>query len=56
MQFVRSLFVEDTLQNAAIESATQPSPTEKSSRTTLHYVIQNDGACDLALPPLRLIH
>ena len=38
-----------------IESAMQPSPpTEKSSRTTLHYVnvIQNDSAHDLVLPPL----
>ena len=37
-----------------IESAMQLSPaTEKSSRTTLHYVnvIQNDSACDLVLPP-----
>jgi len=25
--------------------------TEKSSRTPLHYVIQNDGAHDLVLPP-----
>jgi len=25
---------------------------EKSSRTTLHYAIQNDGARDLVLPPL----
>ena len=33
------------------ESATQPSPTEKSCRTTLHYVIQSDGASDLVLPP-----
>ena len=34
----------------------QPSSTEKSSRTTLHYVIQNDSARDLVLPPLGLIH
>ena len=27
----------------------------KSSRTTLHYVIQKDGARDLVLPPLRII-
>ena len=25
---------------------------KKSNRTTLHYVIQNDGARDLVLPPL----
>jgi len=28
------------------------SPMEKSSRTTLHYIIQNDGARDLVLPAL----
>jgi len=27
------------------QSAMQPSPTEKSSRMTLHYIMQNDGAC-----------
>jgi len=35
-----------------IENATQPSPAVKSSKTTLHYVIQQDGARDLVLPPL----
>ena len=34
-----------------IESAMQASSTEKSSRTTLHYVIQNDSARDLVPPP-----
>ena len=29
---------------------------EKSSRTTFHYVIQNDGARDLVLPPLAVRH
>ena len=36
-----------------IESAIQPSPVEKS-RTTLHYIILNDSARDLVLPPLLL--
>ena len=31
----------------------QPSPMQKSSRTTLHYVIQNKSACDLVLTPLK---
>jgi len=34
-----------------IESAKQPSPMEKSSRMTLHYIIQNDSARDLVLSP-----
>ena len=38
--------------SGCIESAMQPSSTEKSSRTTLHYVIQNDSARDLVLPTL----
>ena len=38
--------------SGCIESAMQPSFTEKSSRTTLHYVIRNDSARDLVLPPL----
>ena len=42
--------MEDTLLDA-IESAIQLSPVEKSSRTTLHYIIQNDSARDLVLPP-----
>jgi len=29
--------VDDTLQDALAKRAKQPSPTEKSSRTTLHY-------------------
>jgi len=28
------------------EGAKKLSPKEKSSRVTLHYAIQNDGACD----------
>jgi len=36
--------------SGCIESATQPSPMEKSSRITFYYVIQNDGARDLVLP------
>jgi len=42
--------VEGTLQDAL---KTQPSllPRRKSSRTSLHYVIQSDGAHDLVLPP-----
>ena len=55
-----SVFVEDTLK---VQSTKQPLPwkrahncivllvTEKSSRTTLHYVIQSYGACDLVLFP-----
>ena len=42
-QLVQSLFVEDTLQDVL---------KAQSSRTTLHYIIQNDGAHDLVLPPL----
>ena len=46
--------------SGCFESAMQPSSTEKSGRTTLHYVIQNDSARDLVLPPLtphyQLIH
>ena len=34
----------------------QPSSTEKSSRTTLHYVILNDSARDLVLPPLSSLY
>ena len=37
--------------SGCIESAMKPSSMEKSSRTTLHYVIQNDSARDLVLPP-----
>ena len=40
--------------SGCIESALQPSSTEKSSRTTLHYVIQNDSARDLVLPRAKM--
>ena len=38
-----------------IGSTKQPSPMENSSRITLHYVIQNNSACELVLhlPKLR---
>ena len=45
--------MEVTLQDA-LKAQMQPSSTEKSSRTTLHYVIQNNSARDLVLPPLEL--
>ena len=47
--------MEDTLQDAL---KTQPSllPRYKSTKTTLHYVIQKDGARDLVLPPPGLEH
>ena len=48
-KFVRSLFVEDTLQDALKHKAT----FSHGERKTLHYVIQiNDGARDLVLPDL----
>ena len=50
---VRSQSLHRGCSSGCIESAMQPSSTEKSSRTTLHYVIQNDSARDLVLPPLR---
>jgi len=28
---------------------------QRDSKTTLHYVIQKDGACDLVLPPLKQV-
>ena len=37
--------------SGCIESTNQPSPMKKSCRTTLQYVIQNDGARDLVIPP-----
>jgi len=40
-QLVQSLFVEDTLQDVL---------KAQSSRTTLHYIIQNNGARDFVLP------
>ena len=49
---VRSQSLHGGYSSGCIESAMQPSSTEKSSRTTLHYVIQNDSARDLVLPPL----
>ena len=50
---VRSQSLHGGYSSGCFESAMQPSSTEKSSRTTLHYVIQNDSARDLVLPPLR---
>ena len=50
---VRSQSLHRGCSSGCIESAMQPSSTEKSSRTTLHYVIQNDSARDLVLPPLN---
>ena len=49
---VRSQSLHGGYSSGCFESAMQPSSTEKSSRTTLHYVIQNDSARDLVLPPL----
>ena len=57
---VRSQSLHGGYSSGCIESAMQPSSTEKSSRTkkssrmTLHYVIRNDSARDLVLPPLVL--
>ena len=51
---VRSQSLHGGYSSGCIESAMQPSFTEKSSRTTLHYVIRNDSARDLVLPPLLL--
>ena len=48
---VRSQSLHGDYSSGCIESAMQPSSTEKSSRTTLHYVILNDSARDLVLPP-----
>ena len=49
---VRSQSLHGGYSSGCTESAMQPSFTEKSSRTTLHYVIRNDSARDLVLPPL----
>ena len=49
---VRSQSLHGGYSSGCIESAMQPSFTEKSSRTTLHYVVRNDSARDLVLPPL----
>ena len=49
---VRSQSLHGGYSSGCVESAMQPSSTEKSSRTTLHYVMQNDSARDLVLPPL----
>ena len=35
----------------ALRVQKQPSPMEKSSTTTLHYIMQNDSACVLTPPP-----
>ena len=48
---VRSQSLHGGYSSGCFESAMQPSSTEKSSRTTLHYVIQNDSARDLVLLP-----
>ena len=48
---VRSQSLHGGYSSGCIVSAMQPF-TEKSSRTTLHYVIRNDSARDLVLPPL----
>ena len=48
---VRSQSLHGGYSSGCFESAMQPSSTEKSSRTTLHYVMQNDSARDLVLPP-----
>ena len=48
---VRSQSLHGGYSSGCIESAMKPSSTEKSSGTTLHYVIQNDSARDLVLPP-----
>ena len=50
---VRSQSLHGGYSSGCFESAMQPSSTEKikSSRTTLHYVIQNDSARDLVLCP-----
>ena len=49
----KSLHVRYSL--GCIESSIQPSPMEKSSRTTLHYVIRTDSARDLVLHIIREI-
>ena len=48
---VRSQSLHGDYSSGCIENELQPSSTEKSSRTTLHYVILNDSARDLVLPP-----
>ena len=44
---VRSQSLHGGYSSGCFENAMQPSSTEKSSRTTLHYVIQNESARDL---------
>jgi len=46
--------MDNTLQLGFIESAKTAFPTDKSSRTTLHYIIQNDRALDPVLPATLL--
>ena len=53
---VRSQSLHGGYSSGCFESAMQPSSTEKSSKTTLYYVIQNDSARDLVLPPLVVTH
>ena len=48
---VKNLTEEVHILFRSIESANQPSPMEKSSTTTLHYIMQNDSACVLTPPP-----
>ena len=45
--------MEDTLQDA-LKAEPSLLPQRKAVEW-LHYVIQNDGACDLVLAPLRVI-
>ena len=52
---VRSQSLHGGYSSGCIESAMQLPSTEKSSRTTLHYIIQNDSASDLFLSPLTYI-
>ena len=51
---VRSQSLHGGYSSGFFESAMQPSSTEKSSKTTLYYVIQHDSARDLVLPPRPL--
>ena len=48
---VRSQSLHGGYSSGCIESAMQPSFTEKSSRTTSQALIRNDSARDLVLPP-----
>jgi len=48
-QFVQSFH--GGYSSGCIESAKQPSPTEKSTRTTLHYIIQMMAHVSLSYSP-----